>query len=87
MKMGYLPKFAGPREEELLASISTPSVLSFFSAERQIEPPSGPLRDWPWYRRRLLPRVIGVRVPEVTGMKFSAIFRHPGILISGRRCR
>ena len=25
MKMGYLPKLAGPREEELLASISTPT--------------------------------------------------------------
>ena len=28
MKIGYLPKFAGPREEELLASISAPTVRS-----------------------------------------------------------
>jgi len=27
--MGYLPKFAGPLEDELLASISTPSVRSY----------------------------------------------------------
>src|SRR5215470_5913673 len=29
MKIGYLPKVAGPREEELLASINTPSVRSY----------------------------------------------------------
>src|SRR5579871_1385354 len=29
MKIGYFPKFAGPREEELLASIRTPRVRSY----------------------------------------------------------